>query len=204
MNKIDVLKRRSVRKYKKGIKISRYEMEQMIKETQQAPSSRNLQPIRFLVCESNEGRQKLGECLIGNELQNQTASAMIIVLADRKGYQKAEKIFTLNQGNRSVEKVKQKVKQIFHLYEEAYSEKRKERIITQDAALASMQLMFVANAHGYDTCPIGGFDEQKVYQEMGIDQQRYIATLILSIGVSDEATPVEAHRLPLEDVVEFL
>lgn len=51
--------RRSIKTYDPSVKISREEMTEILKEASTAPSSINMQPWRFLVIDSEEGKQKL-------------------------------------------------------------------------------------------------------------------------------------------------
>ena len=51
--------RRSIRTYDTSVKISKEEMVEILEEATLAPSSLNMQPWRFLVIESKEGKQIL-------------------------------------------------------------------------------------------------------------------------------------------------
>lgn len=51
--------RRSIKRYDPSVKISREEMTDILKEATLAPSSINMQPWRFVVIESAEGKATL-------------------------------------------------------------------------------------------------------------------------------------------------
>lgn len=51
--------RHSVRRFDPSVKISREEMTEMLKETITAPSACNLQAWRFVVVDTDKGREKL-------------------------------------------------------------------------------------------------------------------------------------------------
>ncbi len=77
----DIVKgRRSVRNYDENFKISREEISQMISEASLAPSSANMQPWRVVVVDTPEGKEKLRPLVRFNTLQNDTSSAMLLIL----------------------------------------------------------------------------------------------------------------------------
>ena len=77
-----VLNRRSIREYDPTIKISQEEMKQILEDATRAPSSVNLQPWRFVVVSSEEGKEKLRPFMRFNTKQNDTSSAMILLFGD--------------------------------------------------------------------------------------------------------------------------
>lgn len=54
-----VYNRRSIRKFDTSVKIPREEMLEILDKTVTAPSSVNMQPWRFVVVDSEEGKDKL-------------------------------------------------------------------------------------------------------------------------------------------------
>mgnify|MGYP000527745437 CR=1 FL=1 len=76
-------------------------------------------------------------------------------------------------------------------------------IITDLVAHENVEFMLVAKAHGYDTCPIGGFKHEELADVVGIDKKRYKALHIISIGKADEEG-YESVRLKVSDVATFL
>ena len=41
-----------------------------------------------------------------------------------------------------------------------------------DGGLVAMQFMLAARAHGYDTCPIGGFEKDQIAEAFGLDKEK--------------------------------
>ena len=91
--------RRSVRVYDETYKIPHEEMLEMIKATT-APSSVNMQPWRFVVAESEEAKEILRPLIRFNTRQNDTSSAMVMILAICNVTNMAKKSITklTNQG----------------------------------------------------------------------------------------------------------
>lgn len=92
--------RRSVRVYDETYKIPHEEMLEMIKEATTAPSSVNMQPWRFVVAESEEAKEILRPLIRFNTRQNDTSSAMVMILAICNVTNMAKKSITklTNQG----------------------------------------------------------------------------------------------------------
>jgi len=198
-----VFNRHSVKSFDSNVKISHEEMLEMIEEAAKAPSSVNMQPWRFVVVESKEGKEKLRPLIRFNTNQNDTSSAMVIIFGDMKCYENAEKIY-----GKAVEKglmpenVKKELMDLFMpVYENATNEKMND-IVKIDSSLSAMQLMLIARAHGYDTNPIGGFEEDKLSEAFGLDPKRYVPVIIIAIGKAD-STSFESVRLDVEDITFF-
>lgn len=93
-----VLERRSVKEYDPEVKISREEMTEILSKASRAPSAINMQPWRFLVIDSAEGKQKIAPLASFNQTQALTSSALIAVFYDAHNIKYMEEIF-----NKSVE-----------------------------------------------------------------------------------------------------
>jgi nitroreductase len=198
-----VFNRRSIKNFDSNVKISHEEMLEMIEEAARAPSSVNMQPWRFVVVESKEGKGKLRPLIRFNTNQNDTSSAMIIIFGDMNCYEKAEKIY-----GKAVEKglmpenIKKELMDFFmSAYENATREKMND-LVKIDSSLSAMQLMLVARAHGYDTNPIGGFEEDQLAEAFGLDPERYVPVIIIAIGKADN-TSFKSVRLDVEDIAFF-
>ena len=84
--------RKSVKYFDTDVKIKREEIIGMLDEANIAPSSCNLQPWRYIVVDTPEGKEKLGSANY-NKIQNDTSAAMIIVLGDLNYYNKFDEIY---------------------------------------------------------------------------------------------------------------
>ncbi|HDO7717302.1 TPA: nitroreductase family protein [Enterococcus faecium] len=65
-----------------------------------------------------------------------------------------------------------------------------------------MQFMLVARDHGYETNPIGGFEADQLAEAFGLDKDRYVPVIILSIGKAVEEG-YESVRLAPEKITTF-
>lgn len=198
-----VFERRSIRVYDSNVKIAHSEMQQILNEATLAPSSVNMQPWRFVVVESKEGKEQLKPYIRFNTRQNETSAAMILIFGDMKCHEYAEEIYqtAVDQGKMPQEVKDQQLAAIVPMYENL-SKEQMQRIVQIDGSLVAMQLMLVARAHGYDTNPIGGFDTEHLAEAFGLDKERYHPIMILSIGKAAEEG-YQSVRLPVEKITEF-
>ncbi|OJF94649.1 nitroreductase family protein [Alkalibacterium sp. 20] len=198
------LGRRSIRVYDETVKISREEMLEMIQKATRAPSSVNLQPWRFVAVDSDEGKAKLRPLVRWNTKQNDTSSAMLLIFGDLQCYEYADEIYdkAVAEGKMSEKEKNEQLAGIIPLYESFNKEKMK-KAVRLDSALAAMQFMLVARSHGYDTNPIAGFEHGQLAEAVGLDKERYVPVLILSVGKALE-TGEETVRLDAVKITTFL
>ncbi|MBC1557729.1 nitroreductase family protein [Listeria booriae] len=198
----DIIKnRRSIRTYDADVKISKEEMEAILTDAMRAPSSVNMQPWRFVVVESPEGKEKLRPLIRFNTQQNDTSAAMIVIFGDTNSFENGEKIFSsaVEQGLMPQD-VKDKQMAALTPYYANSPREELERVSIIDGSLVAMQLMLVARAYGYDTNPIGGFERKEVSEAFDMDTERYVPVMIVSIGKAKD-TGYGSYRLSTEDTV---
>ncbi|MCP8971312.1 nitroreductase family protein [Ectobacillus ponti] len=192
--------RRSIKNYDPSVKISREEMEQILSLATLAPSSVNMQPWRFLVIESPEAKAKLAPLAKFNQTQVATSSAVIAVFGDLENFENAEEIYgaAVEKGFMPVE-VKERILSSFSGYFHTVSREDMKDVVLIDGGLVSMQLMLAARSYGYDTNPIGGYDKDQIAEAFGLDKDRYVPVMLISIGkAADEGYP--SVRLPIDKV----
>ncbi|CAM4490794.1 nitroreductase family protein [Paenibacillus typhae] len=190
--------RRSIKTYDPSVKISREEMTEILKEASTAPSSINMQPWRFLVIDSEEGKQKLAPLSRFNKDKVLQASAVIAVFGDMNNFDYAEEIYgkAVELGYMPQEVKDYQLNAFKPLYSQISDQDMRD-IILLDAGLVSMQLMLVARSHGYDTNPIGGYEKDQIAEAFGLDKQRYLPVMLLTIGKA-ASEGFNSYRLPVD------
>ncbi|WP_025718149.1 nitroreductase family protein [Paenibacillus polymyxa] len=197
------LGRRSVKVYDPSVKISREEMTEILTEATRAPSSINLQPWRFLVIDSPEGKATLAPLARFNQRQVETSSAVIAVFGDLNNFDNFEQIFgeavELGYMPRDIKEMQQeKVAAHFAALDPVVN---KETVLI-DGGLVSMQLMLVARAHGYDTNAIGGFEKDQIAEAFGLEKDRYVPVMLISMGKGiNDGHP--STRLPIDQIAQW-
>ncbi|HCO68215.1 MAG TPA: nitroreductase family protein [Dysgonomonas sp.] len=198
-----MLKRSTIRKYDTSVKISREEMKNILKDAMTAPSSLNLQPWRFVVIDTTEGKEKIKPYMMFNELQWQTCSAIIAVFGDLQCFSNTEKIYSSAvEHNLLPQQKKDAMVEMITNYSASYTPERLSNAIMLDCGFVAMQIMLSAKNYGYDTNPIGGYVRDEFAKAVGMDTKRYLPVILLSIGKADE----EAHdsiRFSVDEVTEF-
>ena len=198
----DVIKgRKSVKYFDPNVKIEREEIIEMLNEANIAPSSCNLQPWRYIVVDTPEGKEKLGSANY-NKIQNDTSAAMIIVLGDLDHYGKSDEIY-----GEAVEKgyMTEEVKDGFEKgmgsqLENLPTDKNREGVYF-DCGLWTMQFANIAYAKGYDTNIIGGFVREKVAELFELEEN-LIPVMLIALGKKEkDARPTV--RMKAENLVRF-
>ncbi|MDZ5471543.1 nitroreductase family protein [Bacillus sp. 31A1R] len=191
-NIVDVMKERSsVRKYKKGLRIPKETLDQILSAAGTAPSSWNLQHWKFIVVEDEARKERLLP-ISYNQQQVADASAVIIVLGDLEANKNALKIYE-NAPEHVREALTRNIENAYKLEDTGMLEAIK------NSSYATMQLMLAAKAFDLDTCPMGGFNSEALIKELNIPD-RYIPVLMMSIGYAESpAHPTE--RFSIEDTV---
>lgn len=200
----DLMKnRRSIREYDETVKISQEEMQAILTDAVTAPSSVNMQPWRFVVVESDAGKEKLKPLIRFNTLQNDTSAAMILIFGDLQNFENGEKIYgsAVERGLMPADIKEQQMAKLSQ-YFKTIPRSELERVVLIDGGIVAMQLMLVARAYGYDTNPIGGFERTEVAKAFGMDPERYEPVMIVSIGKA-KTDGYDSYRLPIADVTTF-
>jgi nitroreductase len=195
--------RRSIRNYDSTVKISKEEMAQILEEATLAPSSVNLQPWRFVVIDSKEGKETLAPLAKFNQRQVESSAAMIAVFVDMKSEEYLETIYNtaVEKGFMPAEVRDQQVPAIAGLVETMTTEQKKEMFLI-DAGLVSMQLMLAARAHGYDTNPIGGYEKDQIAEAFDLDKDRFYPVMLISIGKAADQG-YQSVRLPVDVIAQW-
>ena len=195
--------RRSIRSYDPSVKISKQEMTEILTKATLAPSSVNLQPWRFVVIDSPEGKATLAPLAKFNQTQVATSAAMIAVFADMNSIDYADDIYgkAVEEGLMPAEVRDTQLPAIKGLVSAMSVQQLKEMNLI-DAGLVSMQLMLAARAHGYDTNPIGGYEKDQIAEAFGMDRERYYPVMLISIGKAADKG-YQSVRLPIEAITEW-
>ena len=193
--------RKSVKYFDTDVKIEREEIIEMLDEANIAPSSCNLQPWRYIVVDTPEGKEKLGSVNY-NKIQNDTSAAMIIVLGDLNYYNKFDEIY-----GEAVDKgyMTQEVKDGFEQgmvpqLEKIPVDKNREGVYF-DCGLWTMQFTNIAYAKGYDTNIIGGFMRDKVAELFELEEN-LVPVMLIALG-KKEKDGRPSVRIKAEKLVRF-
>jgi nitroreductase len=164
----------------------------------QAPSGYNLQPWRFIVVRDPQNRARLRKAAMDQEKVSE-APVVVIVLGMKESWREHfDEIF--DEGVRrgvakadEIDKTKRAALQFL-------GRQAMEVWVTRHAMIATTYLMLSAEAYGFATAPMEGFDPQAVRKEFEIPEEAEVVAL-LAIGRAK--TPIKAYpgRLSIEKLV---
>lgn len=191
--------RRSVRSYDPTYEMSEQDIREILETAILAPSSSNLQPWRFLVIKDQARKQQLLP-IANNQQQVVDASVVIAVLSDVEAYKNADRIYAefVKRGTMSEEVKAAYVNSIYKNYGGATPEKAL-KVAMIDGGLVSMMIMLAAKAKGFDTVPMGGYDEDKFIEAFHVPGN-FKPVMLISVGKGLNAG-FEKNRMPLDDVL---
>lgn len=157
-----------------------------------------MQPWRFLVIDSDEGKQNLAPLASFNQTQVLTSSAIIAVFYDAHNVEYMDEIFN----GYMPQDIKDMQLQQARSYYASLTPSALRDINLLDSGLVSMQLMLVARAHGYDTNPMAGYDKERIAEVFGMDKERFQPVMLISMGkASKEGYP--SYRLPVDTITRW-
>lgn len=197
------IERTSIRKYDPTVKIGKEEIANILQDAMTAPSSLNLQPWRFFVFDSEEGKELIKPYMMFNQLQWETASAIIAIYGDMNNFSYAEEILSAGvTNNLMTPENKEKMLGMIENFGDSYSEERLRNSILLDCGFVIMQLMQSAKNYGYDTNPIGGFMRKELTEALNLDTKRYFPVLLVSIGKAAEKAK-DTVRFSVDEVTKW-
>jgi len=196
-----ILSRTSVREYDPSVKIDEATLLKILQEAASAPSSWNLQPWRFVLIHSPEIKAKLRPFMMFNTPQIDTAAALILILNDLDRYAMFPIMNKMELDAGMITEDHFKVRN--QKAEQARATRTKESLDREgllDCGIVAQNLMIVAQAYGYDTCPMGGFDRDNFMKVLEIDANRYKPVVLISIGKkAKDAKPT--LRFPIRTII---
>jgi nitroreductase len=163
----------------------------------QAPSGYNLQPWRFIVVRGKENRKKL-QAVAYNQAKVGQAPVVIIALGMKEEWkQTAEEVFRegAQRGAGSVDKWQEYMQGALGFL----SQMPMNVWVNRHTMIAFTTLMYAAEAYGFDTAPMEGFDAAGIKREFGVPEEAEVVAL-LAIGRAKEPDKVYPGRFPLERI----
>ncbi|MEF2966775.1 nitroreductase family protein [Paenibacillus sp. M1] len=201
----EVLKnRRSANKFMQGVEIPQKDLEEIFNLVKYAPSAFNLQHTHYIVVKDPELKEKVYEAA-NKQYKVRTASAVIVVLGNPDAYKDAAVLNEglLNLGVLSKQEYDMTVESTLAFYEERGETFRREDAI-RNASLSAMQLMLIAKDHGWDTCPINGFDPEALSKALALPEA-YVPVMLVTIGKEDTSSfRPRGYRKPVAEFVKFI
>ncbi|MGG0888151.1 nitroreductase family protein [Cytobacillus horneckiae] len=195
--------RRSANNFIEGIPITQNDLNPIFEDVKFAPSAFNLQHTEYIAVLDKDLKDKVYEAAY-KQYKVKSASAVILVTADRLAYKQTERIHQgmLSLGMLTEFELTEMIEDNTHFYEGRGEAFQKEDAI-RNASLSAMLFMLAAKNHGWDTCPMIGFDQEKLRNLLDIPSTHEIV-LMITIGHEKMSNRrLRGYRKPVDEFVKI-
>jgi nitroreductase len=203
MTFLDVLsQRRAAEQFDPTASITHSEIEILVEEASQAPSTFNLQHWRFVAILDPKIRNRLSTTTIQpNRQRIVDASVIFVIFGDLKAHHFLADILeqSVKAGLLAPETADLWVSTASQLYGAEPHLAREEAI--RSVALAAMALMLAARNRGFASCPIG-FAPNRL-QEILRTSDRYTPLMMIAVGRDASIDRKRRPRLPVSQILSF-
>ena len=186
-------------------KVSDEDINYILEAGRKSPSSFGMEAWKFLVITNEELKAKLRPAC-WEQVQITSCSHLVIVLAG---------IDCVKPESGEVErkfKRREMPQEKLDFYLGLYAGHLKDTLSSDEniyawtakqTAFAAGNMMTAAAVKGVDSCPIEGYDKNKVEEILGLDTKKYQLALVLPFGyrLNEQSTQL---REPFENIIEFI
>jgi nitroreductase len=196
MNTIEAIyNRRSVKHFDAGHQLTKEEEHKLLEATIQAPTSFNIQHWRFVILRDPRLRSKIRTELGNDQAQITDASLLVLFTADVKAWHKEPERYWKNAPKEVAELLVNWMGP-FHEGNDALQRDEAQRSI----GMAMQTLMLAAQEMGYESCPMIGFDLEKVAELIKLPDD-YVMGPMVAIGKGTEKPWPKPGQLAISELV---
>jgi len=186
--------RRAVKHFDASHDMSEEEVNELLSLAVLSPTAFNIQNWRFVVVTDRALRKQIRE-VAWDQAQVTDTSLFIVLCADLKAWEK--------QPDRYWNNAPKEVREFMLPAIDAYY-RGKDRVQRDEAmrscGIAAQTLMLAAKSIGYDSCPMDGFDFEKVAKLIKLPDDHVIA-MFVAIGKGTKEAWPRPGQLDLDEVV---
>lgn len=186
--------RRSIKHYDPSHEMTEAEVQELMEHAILSPTAFNIQHWRFVRIQDKSKRQQIFEAAWG-QAQVVDASELLVLCADLNAWEKEPKRYWRNAPQAAQDAI---LPAIENYYANHHQGQRDEAI--RSASIAAMNIMLMARAMGYDSCPMDGFDFDKVAKIINLPHD-HIIIMMITIGKKLQDARPRAGQLLLEEVL---
>jgi nitroreductase len=189
-------RRRSIRQYQQAA-VPSSDLEEILRITSLAPSSFNLQPWRFVIVHTPEVKAQLAAA--ANHQRQVISASTVIVLYTDVADALADVDAVLHPQFEDAKRERTRSAAVRYFASKDIDER--EAWGAAQGYIALGFLLLAAEAHGYQTSPMLGFDAEAVKTQLRLPSHVRVPALV-AIGVGTE-DGLPHHRHPLERIVRW-
>jgi len=191
-----ITERRSIKKFNPEHEMPREVEEVLLRAGSLAPSAFNIQHTRMLVVKDPELRQEI-RAAAWDQSQVTDASLLVVLCADQQAWSKDPARYWRN----APEAVQDYMAgAIGKFYQDNEQMQRDECM--RSCGLAAQNLMLAAKGLGYDSCPMDGFDFDKVAELIRLPQDHLIS-MFVAIGKALVPAGERTGSLPASEQIRL-
>ena len=188
-----IKERRSVKHYDAAHEMGEAEINALLELALLSPTSFNMQNWRFVVVTDAEKRAAI-QAVAWNQAQVTEASITILICANLDAHEDAGRYWA--HAPQPVQDML--VPMIAPFYQNSGELRRDEAM--RSIGIAAQTLMLTAKSMGYDSCPMIGFDPEKVAEIIGLPENHVIG-MMLTVGKALKEANVRSGQLDYDEVV---
>ncbi len=189
-----IYQRRAVKHFDPDHKLSDDETSRLFEAAIQSPTSFNIQQWRFVVVSDPELRRQI-RAAAADQAQVTDASLLIILTADVKAWEKDPQRYWRDAPEDVAELL---VNWMGPFYQGNDRLQRDEAM--RSVGIAGQTIMLAAKAMGYDSCPMIGFDADKVAELIRLPEDHVIGFMV-PVGRAVKPAGAKPGQLALEEVM---
>ncbi len=186
--------RRAVKHYDANHKMTSDEINELLSLAILSPTAFNIQNWRFVVVTDTELRKQIRE-VAWDQAQVTDASLFVVLCADLKSWEKQPNRYWVNAPKEVQEFM---IPAIDNYYRGKEQVQRDEAM--RSCGITAQTLMLAAKSMGYDSCPMDGFDFEKVAELIRLPDDHVIA-MFVAIGKGTKEPWPRPGQLDLNDVI---
>ena len=190
-----IYQRRSVKHFDAEHKLTKEEETKLLMATIQAPTSFNIQHWRFVILRDPELRAKIRTEFGNDQAQMTDASLLVLFTADVKAWNKNPERYWKNAPKEVAELLVNWMGP-FHAEKEWLQRDEAQRSI----GMAMQTMMLAAQEMGYESCPMIGFDHEKVAELVNLPAFHVIGPMV-AIGKGTKEPWSKPGQLPLDELM---
>jgi len=189
-----IIKRRSVKHFDPEHKMTEDEIFKLLTLASLSPTAFNIQNWRYVVVHDESLRKKI-RTHAWDQAQVTDASLLIILSADLKAWDKNPERYW----NGAPEEVRDIMVPAIDSYYRGKEQTQRDEAM-RSCGMTAQSLMLSATSMGYDSCPMDGFDFDKVGKLINLPHDHAIAMFVV-VGKGIKAAWPRQGQLNLDEIV---
>lgn len=186
--------RRSVKHFDPDHIMTEFEVETLMSHAILSPTAFNIQHWRFVRIEDKEKRQAIREAS-WDQSQVTDASLLLVLCADLNAWEKQPERYWRDAPKEVQDFLLPAIEDYYTNHHQAQRDE-----CLRSSSIAAMTIMLMAKEMGYDSCPMDGFDFDKVARIIQLPHD-HIITMMIAVGKKTQDANPRGGQLALDEVL---